>query len=61
MNRRRAIKGMAVGFATGLVVACSGCRPEASGTAEAPPQGGGSSQRPSQGTPGGGDAPQPAR
>ncbi len=62
MNRRHAIKGMAVGLVTGLVSACSGCGgPDATGTAEAPPKGGGPSQSPSQGSPEGGNVPRPSR
>ena len=59
MNRRHAIKGMAVGLVTGLVSACSGCGDDTTGTAEAPPKEGGSSQGPPQDSPGGGDAPRP--
>jgi len=59
MNRRHAIKGVAVGLATVLVSACSGCGDDTTGTAEAPPKEGGSSQGPPQDSPGGGEAPRP--
>ena len=61
MNRRHTIRSLAVGLATVLVSACSGCGDDTTGTAEAPPKGGGASQSPTQGSPGGGDAPQPSR
>ncbi len=61
MNSRHTIRSLAVGLATVLVSACSGCGDDTTGTWEAPPEGGGPSQISPQDSPDGGNLPQPSR